>query len=162
MKNRISLDGCRPFSINNAYYKRTFTMTQECRIWRKTIIEAAKQPENLAIFEDVRNAFENAPKPAGLIVAISYGIRADYFFTKKGDVKRHSMDLSNVEKLLIDILFDPRFYERDELDNLNLDDKYIVKLYSEKIPKKEWTIKVEFGIINLEEHLEYFKKEGIL
>lgn len=148
IKARLVLYNCRPFSINNAFYKRTFNMTAICRKWRKTIIEALKKPANQEQLDYFRKNFN--PARHGISIAISHTIPKSNFFTTKGEVSRRSMDLTNIEKLLVDIIFDSRFSERNEINNLAIDDKFIVKLYSEKIVGKMWKVVVELKLIDLD------------
>lgn len=139
MQIKITLDA-PPFSINKAYYKKSFTRTAECREWGDSILEqllCESIQEELLRF---RLAFLDADR-ASIGVHIVYHIPKAVFYTKKGDISRRSMDLSNVEKLLIDLIFDPRFCGRDlesgnVCQNLSLDDKLITKLISEKVPSK--------------------------
>lgn len=77
---------------------------------------------------------------------ITYKIDEAHYFTKKGVISRRAMDLTNVEKPLVDLLFDPRFEERGEVINLCMDDKFITKLLSEKVPSKGWEIVIELEI----------------
>lgn len=144
---RLKLENCRPFSINNAYYKQTFNMTRECREWRKTIINQLLKPECLQTMADFRNAFD--PKKAGIIIGLSYQIPYEYFFTKQDEISRLSMDMTNIEKLLVDVLFDKRFPDRGEVDNINLDDKFIIKCISEKLPSDRWEINVRLDLYDL-------------
>lgn len=127
-----------PFSINKAYYKRSFTRTKECREWGDSVLrqlQAATIQEDLQKF---RIEFLSAPE-ASIGVRLRYFIPEEIFYTKKGDISRRSQDLSNVEKMLVDLIFDPRFCGRELsrgliCQNLNLDDKLITKLVSEKLP----------------------------
>lgn len=149
MKINFKLEDCRPFSINRAYYKNR-GITRECRLWRQTIISAAKP--HIPLFKEFRESFD--PQINGIFIHITHHIPFHKFYTKKGDISIQSMDLTNVEKLLVDILFDARFYDRGELDNINLNDKYIVKLISEKVVDTEWGIDVELDITTLNKDLK--------
>lgn len=129
-----------PFSVNKAYYKKSFTRTKECRAWGEDILEQLQDKTIQQDLEDFRIAFlEDDISAVG--AHLVFHIPKSTFYTKKGDISRRSQDLSNVEKLLIDLIFDPRFAGR-ELDsglvcqNLSLDDKLITKLISEKVPSK--------------------------
>lgn len=144
MNRTLILSGVKPYSINNAYYKKTFTMTAECRVWRKTVIKALKSKENQQVMDEIRETFFSAIH--GLVVKIRFGIPYSTYWTQKGDINSKSMDLSNVEKLLIDIICDERFYERGEIRNCNVNDKYILNLISEKTPSLLSTIVVELYI----------------
>jgi len=147
-KEKIRLPDCKPFSINMAYYKKTMTLTRECRAWRTTIFKALKHPENLEAMKNIREKFD--PFKHGISVAISFGVKWSNFFTRSHTISKLSKDLTNVEKLLVDCIFDQKFYERGDIENLNIDDKHIIKLYSEKIPRDSWEIVVELGLIDID------------
>ena len=129
-----------PFSVNKAYYKKSFTRTKECREWGNDILFQLLDHHIQRDIERFRLAFAKK-KFSSVGMHIQFHIPQSVFYTKKGDISRRSMDLSNVEKLLIDLIFDPRFCGRDLGDgelakNLSMDDKLITKLISEKIPSK--------------------------
>lgn len=142
-----------PFSTNSAFYKRSFTRTKECREWGDDILCQLQKPQIQADLEALRLAYAASPK-AGLAVNIVYHIPQSKFYTNKGFISRRSQDLSNVEKLLIDLVFDPRFDGRDvdgkPVRNLNMDDKLITLLCSEKVPT-EREHSIDFSI-ELREH----------
>ena len=120
-----------PFSINKAYYKRSHTRTQDCRDWGDNILLQLQEP---TIQSHISQLSKESVK--ALQLKLSYYYPSNILFTKKGDISRRSMDLSNIEKLLIDLLFDPRFCGREinsiPINNFNLDDKLITTLTSSK------------------------------
>ena len=143
---KLVLDGCRPFSTNSAYYKNR-QLTRECRRWRQTIIEALSTTENLAAMRDFRESFD--PSTQGISIALSFGMPENKLYKINKEISRLSMDLTNIEKLLVDVIFDPKFAERGEVDNLSLDDKYVIRLYSEKIARHNYKIVVELKAVSL-------------
>ena len=125
-----------PFSINKAYYKRSFTRTEQCRAWGDSVLAQLQAERIQADFEALRACCETRH---GLEAHLTFHIPAKLFYTKKGEISRRSQDLSNVEKMLIDLIFDERYCGRElddgqVINNLSLDDKLIVKLVSEKKP----------------------------
>lgn len=122
-----------PFSINAAYYKRSKTRTTQCRAWGDGILSQLQNPNIQSMFKTFKGAISDRPL-IGLNLTFQYPI--DVLYTKAGHISRRSMDLSNIEKMLIDLIFDNRFHERGT-PNLNLDDKFIVDLKSEKRPSKD-------------------------
>lgn len=142
-----------PFSINNAYYLKSFkgskatkVRTQECRDWGDSILlQIKKYEDKLEIFRKNFNANKHC-----LHLKIVHTIPEYNFFTKTGEISLRSNDLSNVEKMPIDLLFDPRFVGRTinniEINNLNLNDKYITKLVSEKKVGKAYKIEITVSI----------------
>jgi hypothetical protein len=61
------------------------------------------------------------------------------------------MDCSNIEKLLVDLIFDKRFFERGT-NNLNLDDTLVTKQTSMKVLSfdNEYKILVRISIVPLD------------
>ena len=62
-------------------------------------------------------------------------------FTKKGEISKRSFDLTNIEKLLQDNLFESRYNGREidgvVIENFDIDDKFIVDLHSRKLPHEK-------------------------
>ncbi len=140
---KIILLDIEPFSINKAYYKRSFTRTTECRAWADRVVIELEKPHNRLVVNKIREGF--SPKEHEIILKIDYLIPFDKFFTKKdGSISCNSKDLSNIEKMLIDVLMDERHFERD-INNLNINDARIVKLESVKAPANRFVT-----IINIE------------
>lgn len=57
-------------------------------------------------------------------------------FNKQGKISSRAEDLSNVEKMLLDVLFLPKYHVQpwpDGVPNLNADDKYVLELSSKKV-----------------------------
>lgn len=139
-----------PFSLNKAYYKRSFTRTAACREWGDAILLQLQDDAIQAQFAALKASFETGHS---LHVNLVFHIPQCKFYTKKGDLSRRAQDLSNVEKLLIDLIFDPRFEGRfidgQEIFNLSMDDKYITLLVSEKVPtEREHRIDIDISLRN--------------
>ncbi len=149
----------KPFSVNNAYY-RNRNRNKACRAWGDDILRQLMDPgiqSKLDQFRDAFNALEHA-----ISVKYVYHYPRKIIFNREGEVSQRSMDLSNIEKLLQDLIFDHRFYDRTvildsgevtKLRNLNLNDSKIVDLTSQKrlSPTNEYSINISLGIkdINL-------------
>lgn len=138
-----------PFSINKYYYygKPKVVRTQAARKWGENI---HKQLLDLGLndqFEKARKLYN--PKTMGIAVKLVFGIKRERFFTKRGTINRRAMDLSNIEKPLIDLIFAEKYLKRDGICNLGIDDQYICKLESEKAPADIDTIAVEITIYPL-------------
>jgi len=61
------------------------------------------------------------------------------FYNKQNSVSAKTMDLSNVEKPLIDLLTQEKYADRpfpDGAENFRIDDRFITSLYSRKKPSK--------------------------
>lgn len=142
-----------PFSINTSHYIRTKTRTKECRDWGdKILLQLQKQIIQIA-FGCLRKNFDETKH--GIIFEITwYHPRKKFFTQKDGSVSRRTKDLSNIEKLLIDLICDKRFNGRvfkvgkipKIIKNLNIDDQYIVDLISKKRPHDKTFCEIEVGI----------------
>ena len=136
----ILLKNTPPFSVNKAWYKKTFTRTRECRAWGQAI---ADQIENDATLQAQICSFKEQFNPLEqfLTVHIYFFQPTTKLLSKKGNLKRLGQDLSNVEKMLIDIIFDPRHSDR----NLGLDDCLIGELHSFKriAPQQKIIIRIK-------------------
>jgi hypothetical protein len=130
-----------PFSVNSAYYLKSYNKgaptkirTQKCRDWGDSILlQMVKIKDKLLKFKEEFDEKEDA-----ISIELVFYIPKDKFYTKKGDISLRSNDLTNVEKLLVDIIFDSRFNNRYVSDtkvlNLDINDKLIVDLSSKKRP----------------------------
>ena len=123
-----------PFSINSAYY-RNRKRTRECRLWGDNILRQIQAPHIMTALQKIHDI-----RPNSLSVELIFSYPKSKLFTKSSNyekISKFSMDLSNIEKLLIDLIFDKRYNDRlldnKPLSNLNLDDKIITKLTSSKV-----------------------------
>jgi len=115
-----------PFSVNTAYY-RNRQRTTKCRKWGDHILDQLAQYEDQIIeFRNSVNVFEHS-----LSTSIYFMQPAIKLYTKSGKISRRGFDLSNIEKLFIDLVFDARFNDRG-FTNLCLDDCLNVDLHSFK------------------------------
>lgn len=146
---KFTLPNTKPFSINKLYYARSKTRTQQARKWGDAICKLLSKPEIQSAIEVCRNNFN--PLVHHLGVSYTFNIPKSHFYTKDGKISRRSMDLTNIEKALQDILFCGRFYERG-VENFNIDDQYITTLNSRKRMSNtgKWFIEVSVEILNLE------------
>jgi Holliday junction resolvase RusA-like endonuclease len=117
-----------PFSLNKAYYKNR-QRTQECRKWGDKILSQLEA--HSCDFNNLHDHVMSQINNIELSVSLTFYLPKSKLYTKKGKVSRLSNDLSNIEKLLIDLIFDSRFHDRGH-PNLNLDDCLITELISRK------------------------------
>jgi hypothetical protein len=115
-----------PFSVNKAHY-RNGNRTKECRAWGDLILEQIEQYRDE--IEAFRLCFDKLNQSLNTELIFLYPSKI--LLTKKGYVSRRSSDLSNIEKMLIDLIFDPKFFERGA-NNLNLDDTLVTSQISKK------------------------------
>jgi hypothetical protein len=127
----IDLKDIEPFSINKAYYKKTFTRTQACREWAGRVIVQMETMPNHKRITSFREKFD--PSKHYLSINLDFYMPYSKLFTKKGTISCISKDLTNVEKMLVDVLMDKRHFERG-VNNLNINDALILSCQSNKIP----------------------------
>lgn len=144
-----------PFSINKAYYLKSFgnksaskIRTKECREWGDKVMSQLIPIKG--IMKDFNECFK-IETDAVRIDLIHYIPKAK-FYTKAGHISIASCDITNIEKLLVDLLFDERFNGRIadgmEVTNFNINDKFIVDMRSQKLPsKRDYKIKIVVEII---------------
>lgn len=124
-----TLQNVKPFSINKAHY-RNGVRTRENRAWAH---EVHKQIADCPQFKSFK---KTAQKASFFHVSLRFNIPQKNFYTKKGKISRLTSDLTNVEKGLVDLIFDKRFQNREEKGvkyiTLECDDALITKLISEK------------------------------
>jgi len=110
---------CKAFSINSAYYRNRAIKTVECKTWEKEVLELLSEYKEL-----YEIGADHKKHPATYALELDF-VYPDYiFYNKAGEISSKTFDLSNVEKLLIDLIFDK---------TMGVNDKYIVSLHSKKM-----------------------------
>lgn len=139
----------KPYSINQLYYgNRRHGKTREAQDWSLDVLYQLSQEQNKQILEQLRNSF-NA-KEHGFSVTLEFGVPEYEYYTKQGTISSKTVDLSNCEKAIIDLIFLPKHYgefSNGKAPNLNTDDKYIIELSSKKVPAKESYIKALIKLV---------------
>ena len=134
-----------PCSVNSAYYRNKIR-TQKTRNWSQSIHNQLSEPSLKKQIEAFTASFK--PLKHCLKLSIEFYIPREKYFTKKGHISRKSVDLDNCLKLLIDTVFDPRFFKR-ELFNFNIDDTFIQTIEASKHPADKHSIKLKVSIKDL-------------
>tara|TARA_B100000131_G_scaffold11232_1_gene11705 strand:- start:9237 stop:9722 length:486 start_codon:yes stop_codon:yes gene_type:complete len=153
MKITFTID-CPPFSVNKAYYKNR-QLTQEARKWRENFLYQLQCSTIQKDLQSFREAFH--PQKNGIRAVYTFYYPSSLLLTKRGEISRRSCDLTNIEKLVQDNIFDARYNGRVIRDktiiNLNLDDKYITHLESHKRlhPQNLYQLEVCLDLIPLPE-----------
>jgi hypothetical protein len=142
---KLTLRGIEPFSINKAYYKKTFTRTRECRDWSDDVLAELQTPLNREI---IRANKVNVHDAKSIHLKLIFFLPEDIFYTKKNEISSRKEDLTNIEKLLVDLLFNEKY----GTINFNRDDKYLTTVISKERPSESgYQILVEVSEDNLEE-----------
>lgn len=124
-----------PFSVNRMYYHKDgkAIRRQEARNWAYAIFEQLLSPYNASQISKFKDHFKSSSMAIKLSLTVFY--QKSKLFNKGGSISSQSMDCSNFEKPLIDLMFDKRYSTRkppEGAPNLELDDKYILELNSHK------------------------------
>lgn len=128
MKRKLHLP-IHAMSINSFYYaNKSHGPTQTARDWISQVCWLLNSTENKQALIDLRNEFD----PEKHVYHIHLKVGTPKMFTKDGDISRQSIDISNTEKVFLDILFDKKYAESRQCENLCTDDKYLTRLISEK------------------------------
>ena len=149
MKRTITLP-LKAFSIN-AMTGRDIRHKSHAYIeWSAEVFNKLSTDENLDTIAELREFFDS--EKHYYIIDLKFYYPSNVLYTKKGSLSARAHDLSNIEKPLIDLLFLPTYYDQPSpygCKNLNIDDKYIKKLSSEKLPSEEHKIEIELTITSL-------------
>lgn len=124
----------KPFSINNYHYRDKRHKTADARDWERQV--DIQLQSHLTAFADIAAAYKNKPT-AYFVLNLHAYYPPQSFFTQSGEVSGRTVDSSNWEKPMQDMLFKA----------LGLNDKLVKRLVSEKSPGShhyiEVTIKLE-------------------
>lgn len=141
-----------PFSINSAYYNKGNgkVRTAECRRWGDAVLEQLQSYSEE--MKEFTAAFE--VKLHGIDVELTHFIPEKFYYNYEKTISSRSPDITNIEKLLIDLVFDARFFGRNDASgkkivNLNINDKNIVSCLSKKLPSYEYRVELKISIIPL-------------
>lgn len=146
MRVKFSL-AIEPFSINNVSYKNKQFKTADYRQWEQRTFTKLAMAEPQAALKKLREAFD----PKQHAFAVKFTFNRPGFFTSKGEISAQSMDLSNVEKQLLDVLFLPKFNNLPVpygAPNINADDKFVISLQSRKKFGPAERIDISIALIN--------------
>jgi hypothetical protein len=132
----------KAFSINGMYCRSITKTTAAYKVWRQGVLREMSLGANLEALSTIRNTFN--PKIHRYCITITYYVPYNILFTKAGQMSARCFDVSNFEKPLLDILFDPKYHGKTP--NLNSNDKYISDLTSLKRASDEYSIEVNIKL----------------
>lgn len=144
----LIITGLRPISLNRLHY-RNRKLTQEARIYRAKFLSQIQA--HYTELKALSKKFE--PTEHSLALSFCFKIPQSEFYTNKGYISARSQDLDNLLKLNIDCLCnaeynDPKWLTKkkrtikekalysdiESIQNLDIDDKFVTRLITEKIP----------------------------
>lgn len=126
-------------------------MTAEAREWLGNVLYALSTPTTAACLKLIRDNFD--AKKHGISIRLIWKIPKDILYTKRGELSSRSIDLTNCEKSLVDAIFLPKHFGTNvpyQCENLNLDDRYLRRLFSEKqvAVGQDYSVDVTLKLIN--------------
>jgi Holliday junction resolvase RusA-like endonuclease len=132
MQCKLILNLIKPFSVNGAYWKNR-KHNKACKAWKVTVLEALNSPSNASQLKSLVQVFDPALHAFYATITVYYPTKKFFIQGKnsknpQGSISSKTMDLTNTEKLLIDLIFN---------HTLQIDDRYITDLKSEKRPSNE-------------------------
>lgn len=128
----LSFPNLQAFSINAASCRDARFKSSAFKAWhtatKATIQMHGKYKDLLAFAETFKQGNDKA-----IAVTISIYYPIWLFFTSKGTISSKTFDVTNTEKLLVDLLFG---------DIMQINDKNIVRLVSTKAASKDYRIDI--------------------
>ena len=140
----------KPFSINSMYYGDARTKTTAAREWSYQVFHELSTEEILTKLKELREEFDPLKHCYHIKLTAHYP-KAE-MYTRKGAVSAKTIDTTNWEKPLVDLIFLPKHFEKSTpygCQNLNIDDKYITSMHSSKQQGENHQIDIELEICDL-------------
>jgi len=138
----------KPYSVNKYFYGNRSIKRRETVEWELNIIECLKNVEMQSNIKEFRELFDHTKNCVKIEMVFYYP--KEILLTKDNCLSSKAFDLSNVEKPLIDLLFLKK-YSTNNIKNIEIDDKYIVDMRSQKKQSENSThyIEIKIEMLNL-------------
>jgi hypothetical protein len=137
----FSLD-IEPFSVNAMYSRDKRFKTSRYKQFEMDFIMQMRRPEIQAKLRECREYFDQDKH----VYHVEMHFYFKGFYNKQGGLSARCEDLSNVEKPILDLLFLGKTHVQCApwgCPNLNVDDKYVTRLVSEK---REGPTRIDFKL----------------
>jgi hypothetical protein len=139
------------FSINRMYYANKMSKTKEARDWTLVIQRELMKKNVQSAMEEVRSTFD--PMLHFLRVELDFFYPHATMWNKEGTISAKKHDVSNIEKPLIDIIYDEAY--KCLINNLGINDKYNLELESRQGVHEESIIHVRLFVKKRESMIQY-------
>lgn len=133
----------KPFSVNQMFTVRNFK-TVAYKDWEQFAIHELSRPDVCSCLKSIKDAFD--PKKHALIVSLTMYFPKSVLYTASGQLSGRAYDLSNVEKPLLDLICLEKYQIKSGIDNLGIDDKFVISLTSKKRPSMDDSFKIRVSI----------------
>lgn len=117
-----------PMSINAFYTGNRQFKSVAAKEWTMEALHQLNQPAIIEKFKTLRESFVSTRHCYHLEFKACYP--KDKYRNKKGEISAKTIDITNFEKSLQDLIMLPKFF--DEFENLNVDDRFVTRMISEK------------------------------
>lgn len=137
----------KPFSINASTYRDASIKTAEFRNWASQIFYQLNTDENLKKMKNIRENFDESRHSIKLEICAIYP-RSE-FITKNGILSSRTIDVTNFEKLICDLIFDRQYFDKPNpygVKNCCINDKHVTEMVSKKIFHEHRHHTLEFNI----------------
>lgn len=136
----------KPYSVNAYFYGNRSIKRREAVEWEASIIEFLRNKDIQKKISKFRESFDATKHSLSINIITTYP--KDILYTKKGMLSSRAFDISNTEKPLIDVIFLAK-YSTNTTKNLEIDDKYITSMKSEKVAGEDYNISIKIQLSNL-------------
>ena len=123
---------CRPFSVNAQYCRDRRYKTADAKDWESMVAQHLDEIKDLTEL-----ALEFNERGGQFRVKLTFVYPHHVFFNQQGQISAKTQDLSNCEKMLIDMIFGHR---------MDVNDRFICELHSRKIVGATYEIRVELEL----------------
>lgn len=137
----------RPFSINASYYRDARIKTSEVKEWSAQIFHRLNTVENIEKMRQIRESFDDQRHSISIEIVAIYP-RSE-FITKSGILSSRTIDVTNFEKLLVDLFFAEQYFDKPSpygVRNICLNDKHIVHMVSSKKFHEKDSHELQFSV----------------
>lgn len=124
-----------PISVNATSQRDKRFKSVKYRQWETMVLLSLTSEDSQQKLQQIRDAYEHGSHSFEVELTAHYP--RELYFTKSGVISNRTLDNSNWEKPIIDLLFLPKYHELKPpsgAPNINVDDRYITSLLSRKLP----------------------------
>lgn len=139
----------KAYSINAAYCRDRAYKNRDCRDWEENFLFLLSDKNVQTPLAEIRAAFN--PDAHSYAIRMVFVYPEETYFNMKDRVSSKTFDLSNVEKLCLDLLFDEKHcggIHGKEFTNLATNDVHVTQLSSFKRPGQEFAIRFDIKLVN--------------
>jgi len=131
----------------------------DARNWSQVIFNELNKPYNQQQLKLCREMIEGGCRGLRIDMVVYYPYGK--FFTQTGEISARTLDETNWEKPLVDLIMLPKYYDRPcpyGVENLNIDDKIVTDVTSKKRPimNEEHSIVVKLTPFDIKDEYKFF------